>query len=312
MAEVLSSNRVYFRKDTVYNWVFGFGIISLPFLFLASILLLYNIKAKTGKYKLILLLAVSTFFCTLSYILPWEEHKKEDPPSTLCYIQGNLMVMFETSQYLISMLVGYHTRFVILFNNGSDTGFKKSRLFAYGFVGFGIPLILLIIANMLDRIGYCSPWCWILDKEDEVDYFYRILTYSLMIGSQLLNICFSLSIIAHLNNDPYISEEQKKRHTSLIYKMLRYPICLLICIAPGLINRISSLGESRSDDDKGMTFLSSLATIMLTSSGFVILFMYGLTLNAFRLLKESCNKTVNPDEDYYATSNEIAEITDGD
>lgn len=288
-----------FQKSTIYKWVLGLGIISLPILFLAIILLIYNINAKTGKYKLILLLIISTFFCTLSYILPWKE-----PKSTLCSIQGNLMLMFETSQYLLSMLVGYHTRFVILFNKGSDTRINKVHLFTYIFVGYGIPLILVIIANLTKMIGYCSPWCWILDENNELSHAYRVIVYLIMIGSQVLNIFFSMSIFKNLNYDSFISVEQKTRDKSLVCKMLGYPICLLVCIIPGLINRIASLGKSQTDE--GMSWLSSLAIIMLCSSGFFILILYGMILNIYRLLKESCNKTVTPDEEYYSV-NEISE-----
>ena len=295
-----------FQKNTIYKWVLGLGIISLPFLFLAIILLIYNIKAKTGKYKLILLLIISTFFCTLSYILPWKEPIKGKPKSTLCCIQGNLMLMFETSQYLLSMLVGYHTRFVILFNKGSDTRFNKVHLFTYIFVGYGIPLILVIIANLTKMIGYCSPWCWILDGDNELSNAYRVIVYLIMVGSQVLNIYFSISIFKNLNHDPSISVEQKKRDKSLVCTRLGYPICLLICIIPGLINRISSLGKSQTNE--GMSWLSSLAIIMLSSSGFFILILYGMIFQVYRLLKESCNKTVKPDEDYYSEVNEISEM----
>lgn len=296
-----------FQKSTIYKWVLGLGIISLPILFLAIILLIYNINAKTGKYKLILLLIISTFFCTLSYILPWKEPKGEpkgEPKSTLCSIQGNLMLMFETSQYLLSMLVGYHTRFVILFNKGSDTRINKVHLFTYIFVGYGIPLILVIIANLTKMIGYCSPWCWILDGNNELSHAYRVIVYLIMIGSQVLNIFFSMSIFKNLNYDSFISVEQKTRDKSLVCKMLGYPICLLVCIIPGLINRIASFGKSQTDE--GMSWLSSLAIIMLCSSGFFILILYGMILNIYRLLKESCNKTVTPDEEYYSV-NEISE-----
>lgn len=293
-----------FQKSTIYKWVLGLGIISLPILFLAIILLIYNINAKTGKYKLILLLIISTFFCTLSYILPWKEPIKGEQKSTLCSIQGNLMLMFETSQYLLSMLVGYHTRFVILFNKGSDTRINKVHLFTYIFVGYGIPLILVIIANLTKMIGYCSPWCWILDENKELSHAYRVIVYLIMIGSQVLNIFFSMSIFKNLNYDSFISVEQKTRDKSLVCKMLGYPICLLVCIIPGLINRIASLNKSQTDE--GMSWLSSLAIIMLCSSGFFILILYGMILNIYRLLKESCNKTVTPDEEYYSV-NEISE-----
>ena len=293
-----------FQKSTIYKWVLGLGIISLPILFLAIILLIYNINAKTGKYKLILLLIISTFFCTLSYILPWKKPINEESKSTLCSIQGNLMLMFETSQYLLSMLVGYHTRFVILFNKGSDTRINKVHLFTYIFVGYGIPLILVIIANLTKMIGYCSPWCWILDRNNELSHAYRVIVYLIMIGSQVLNIFFSISIFKNLNYDSFISVEQKTRDKSLVCKMLGYPICLLVCIIPGLINRIASFGKSQTDE--GMSWLSSLAIIMLCSSGFFILILYGMILNIYRLLKESCNKTVTPDEEYYSV-NEISE-----
>lgn len=303
MSENLNSNTGNFRKDTIYKWVVVLGVITLPFLLIAIIILITNIRAKTGKYKLILLLSISTFFCTLSYIIPW---KKVQENKALCFIQGNLMLMFETSQYLISMLVGYHTRYVIINKNGSDMGFMNIQLFTYSFIGFGIPLILVTIANIKNGIGYCSPWCWIVDSkgENNLDFIYRIIAYFIMVGSQLLNIFFSISIIANLNNDPSISIEQKKRHKSLIYKMLRYPICLLICVVPGLINRISSFGEEEDIDKNTMSLLSSIATILLSSSGFFILIIYGLTLNTIRLLKESCNKAISSD-DFLGSTNEI-------
>lgn len=285
-------------KHVVYKCVLILGLITLPLLLLAIIILLTNVRAKPSKYKLILFLSVITFFCTLSYIIPWDFNE------SICKLQGNLMLFFETSQYLTSMLVGYHTKYVIIKQKGSDKGFYKRQLFMYGLISLGIPLILLIIANIKNAIGYCSPWCWIVESgaEAHLNYVYRIIIYAIMIGSQLLNIYFSISIIRNLNKDPSISNEQKRQHKSLIYKMLRYPICLLACIVPGLINRIVIFEEDLPKDEnkeETMNLLSSIATIMLSSSGFFILIIYGLTLNTIMLLKESCKKKQVEESDYF-------------
>ena len=303
---------ISFKTNTIYIIVLTLGLITLPLLLIAIIILITNARAKPSKYKLILTLSITTFFCTLSYIIPWENRKTND---FLCLFQGNLMLMFETSQYLMSMLVGYHTRYVILYKKGSDKGLSRNQLLIYGGIGFGIPLILLIIANLNKAIGYCSPWCWILEDSPEsmyLNYVYRIIIYFIMIGSQLLNIFFSVSIILNLNSDPLISNEQKKRHKVLIYKMLKYPICLLVCIVPGLINRIMMIQKDNpsSNNENRLHLLSSIATIMLSSSGFFILIIYGLTLNAFKLLKESCKKTEDKEEENESNIDEIIVLQD--
>lgn len=290
--ELISFSLIYFKTSKIYTIVLVLGLITLPLLLFSIIILITNANAKPAKYKLILTLSITTFFCTLSYIIPWEKVKFDKP---LCVFQANLMLIFETSQYLMSMLVGYHTRFVILYKKGVDTGFSKIQLLIYGLIGFGIPLLLLIIANVKGAVGYCSPWCWIKEDKSIINYIYRIIIYIIMIGSQLLNVFFSVSIIRNLNNDPSISNDQKKKHKTLIYKMLKYPICLLICIIPGLINRILVFEDEGKEES--LNILSSLATIMLSCSGFFILIIYGLTLNTIRLIKESCNKTQQKEEE---------------
>ena len=69
---------------------------------------------------------------------------------------------------------------------------------------------------------------------------------------------------------------------------LKYPICLLICMIPGLINRIMIIKQSSThhDDKNSLPLLSSNATIMLSSSGFFILIINGLTLNAIKPKKK--------------------------
>ena len=91
------------RNQIEYIIIVIIGSLTLIIL-IGGILSFCFSKNKTVLYELVLYLSISTTFSMISYILPWN---REDN-SIECIIQSFLMVIFEVSQILWAMIIGYH------------------------------------------------------------------------------------------------------------------------------------------------------------------------------------------------------------
>lgn len=239
-------------------------------------------KNSSTRAELLIYLCFSTFFSSVSYILPWKT-SSESP--RLCTVQGILMVIAETGQYLWSGIIGFHTTYSIITYKDGNMKLSKKLRFMYWMIGFGFPIILSIILYAIDRIGFKGPWCWIRieGKGDILGQCLQIFFYFIFFGSGVLNIILALSLFCYISKDVGLNEAQKKKNRGLVCKMFRYPIILVVMILPTIIIRVFTIEEVNWERTK---VINSIGIIGISTFGAISVFSYGFTCDFINMLQE--------------------------
>ena len=268
--------------DILYQIIIGISIVSMVFIVITVFLYFLYRKNSSTRAELLIYLCFSTFFSSVSYIIPW---KMSSESPSLCTVQGILMVIAETGQYLWAGIIGFHTTYSIITYKDGNMKLSNKLRFIYWMIGFGFPIISSIILYAIDRIGFKGPWCWIRieEKRDILGQCLQIFFYFIFFGSGFLNIILALSLFCYISKDVGLNEAQKKKNRGLVCKMFRHPIILVVMILPTVIIRVCTIEEK---DSKGTKYLNSIGIIGISSFGVISVFSYGFTCDFINMLKE--------------------------
>ena len=268
--------------NDLYRAILGISIVSMVFIFITVLLYFLYRKNSSTRAELLIYLCLSTFFSSVSYILPW--NTSSDYPS-LCTFQGILMVIAETGQYLWAGIIGFHTTYSIRTYKDGNMKLSKKLRFIYWMIGFGFPIILSIVLYAIDRIGFKGPWCWIRieEKGDILGQGLQIFFYFIFFGSGVLNIFFALYLFNYISKDGGLNEAQKRKNRGLVCKMFRHPIILVVMILPTVIIRVCTIEE---EGWEGTEVVNSIGIIGISSFGVISVFSYGFTCDFINMLKE--------------------------
>lgn len=267
--------------DTLYYAILVVSLISMSAIVFILVLFFKHRQDTSNRGELIIYLCIATFLSSLSYTIPWRLSKE----SAACKIQGNLMLIAETAQYICAALVGYDSYHSIVKLKGENIRFTWKRRFVYIMIGFGFPSVLAVITNIVDRIGPAKPWCWIQAYEDEISCVYQIFLYCIFFGSGVLNIIFALIVIKNLSNETASDPVQSKQHRDVICKMFRYPIVLVITIFPSVLIRAIKRETIDTSTQKGTDILNSIGMIGISSFGAFAVFSYVFSCDIIRMLR---------------------------
>lgn len=266
--------------DTLYYAIFTVSLISMLAIVLILFLFFKHRQSTSNRGELVIYLCIATFLSSLSYTMPWGLTKQ----NALCIIQGNLMLIAETAQYICAALVGYDSYHSIVVLKGENTRFTWKRRFAYIMIGFGFPTTLAIITNIADRIGPAKPWCWIQAYEDEISCVYQIFLYCIFFGSGVLNIIFAFIVIRNLSNETASDLVQSRQHRDVICKMFRYPIVLVITIFPSVLIRALRRETIDTSTQMGTDLLNAIGMIGISSFGAFAVFSYVFSCDIIKML----------------------------
>lgn len=264
--------------DTLYYAILTVSLISMLAIILILFLFFKHGQNTSNRGELVIYLCIATFLSSLSYSLPWGL-TGQDP---LCIIQGNLMLIAETSQYICGALVGYDSYHSIVVLKGENTRFTWKRRFTYMMLGFGFPTALAIITNIVDRIGPAKPWCWIEAYEDTISLVYQVFLYCIFFGSGVLNIIFAFIVIRNLSNETASDLTQSRQHRDVICKMFRYPIVLVVTIFPSVL--IRTLKRETSNSPTETDLLHAIGMIGISSFGAFAVFSFVFSCDIIKLL----------------------------
>ena len=264
--------------DALYYAILTVSLISMLAIILILFLFFKYGQNKSNRGELVIYLCIATFLSSLSYSMPWGLTKED----TLCIIQGNLMLIAETSQYICGALVGYDTFHSIVVLKGENTRFTWKRRFAYIMIGFGFPTALAVVTNIVGRIGPAKPWCWIEAYEDNISFVYQVFLYCIFFGSGVLNIIFAFIVIRNLSNETASDFVQSIQHRNVICKMFRYPIVLVITIFPSVL--IRALKRGKSNTSTGTDLLSAIGMIGISSFGAFAVFSFVFSCDVIKML----------------------------
>ncbi|CAD8104669.1 unnamed protein product [Paramecium sonneborni] len=153
----------------------------------------------------------------------------EDSNNTLCLLQSYFINASQLSSIMYPLFIKRWTAIIAFILYQSCVNNQKEEalsLYGYLFFGFCIPFSISIYPFFTHDYGLAGISCWI--KEDNIDNSYRstiiryINFYIPLIVIILYNSIIYIIIICKLYG---ISEQQ----TKFIYKMISYPLILIIC-----------------------------------------------------------------------------------
>ena len=272
-------------------------IASITSIFLiGGIISFFFAKSRTVVYELVLYISIATIFSMISYIIPWRTSSLP-VKSTECIVQSFLMVIFEQSQFLWAMIIGYHISKGIKAYKGEKEIINMGRRFIYYLICFGYPLIFGIITYFLGQMGNSGMWCWITN----VNVSGRILqwiSFILAYGSAILNLSFSIRLIIYYHKQKSIDPEEAEIAKAMIYKLIRFPIIQIICIIPATINRLYNIiTQERS------VVLDKISIFFQCFQAAFIIITYWVNEGTLAYLTSCCKKAGNPDEKIYFRNN---------
>lgn len=268
-------------KDTPIEYIVIVIIGSLTSIFLVGgIVSFFFTNNKTVVYELVLYLSISSTFSMISYMLPWYRGKEKIE----CLIQSFLMVIFEASQFLWSMIIGYHISKGIKLYRGEKEVLSMARRFIYYLICFFLPIVLGIVSYVLGQMGNSGVWCWILGGNISGQML-QWVSFILAYAAAILNLSFSIRLIIYFNREKSIAPEEAEAAKGLIYKLIRFPIIQIITIIPATVNRVYTkiTGETN-------VVLGDISIFFECFQGTFIIITYWINKGSLTYLTQCCNK----------------------
>ena len=260
------------NNNSIFTVFLILGIIVIVFLFIVIFTFICYKKIHSYNIEQIVYLSLSTIILILGYIFGWDNKDN----SKMCQSQAIMIIIGEMSQYFWSTLIIY-TLYDTLYNfeHASKTSVMKRRIIHF-LIGFGIPIIIAIIAKICNFTGksdkdYWDYWCSIKSKPFLIVLFV-IIWLSIFLNMYLLFKVKSFFKILLLKEERHIVNKD-------LQKLTCYPIIQMIAVLPDSLGKLIMLFK----DDK-IKIIQTITLIVTLLQGLCIAIIFGAVSNVLKRL----------------------------
>ena len=255
------------------------GIIVIVCLFIVIFTFICYKKIHSYNIEQIVYLSLSTIILILGYIFGWDNKNN----SKMCHSQAIMIIIGEMSQYFWSTLIIY-TLYDTLYNfeHASKASVMKRRIIHF-LIGFGIPIIIAIIAKICKFTGksdkdYWDYWCSIQSSNGKpfLIVLFVIIWLSIFLNMYLLFKVKSFFKILLLKEERHIVNKD-------LQKLTCYPIIQMIAVLPDSLGKLIMLFKG---DEKGTSIkiIQTITLIVTLLQGLCIAIIFGAVSNVLKRL----------------------------
>ena len=261
------------NNNTIFTVFLILGIIVIVCLFIVIFTFICYKKIHSYNIEQIVYLSLSTIILILGYIFGWDNKDN----SKMCQSQAIMIIIGEMSQYFWSTLIIY-TLYDTLYNfeHASKASVMKRRIIHF-LIGFGIPIIIAIIATICTFTGKSDQdyWCSIQSKPFLIVLFV-IIWLSIFLNMYLLFKVKSFFKILLLKEERHIVNKD-------LQKLTCYPIIQMIAVLPDSLGKLIMLFKY---DEKGTSIkiIQTITLIVTLLQGLCIAIIFGAVSNVLKRL----------------------------
>lgn len=273
----------------VHILLIAFGSIAIFGLVLVITTFILYQKIHKFEIEQIAYLSFSTLLSILGYIIFWIKDgngKVEKEYYNICIAQAFLIVVSEMSQYFWSTLIIFNLYDgLVNFENNSKVKSKSNciKRCVHIFIGFIIPIIIGIVAYLLDKMYGSGLWCSITIKSSIESNYFTIILFSILwlcIFANLFLLCKVKSFFKFL----LMKDEMKTIYKDL-KKLMCYPIIQMICVIPDSLAKIAMW--LNPETAHYFSIISQILTaVFAILLGYSIVIIFGAVSNVFELIKK--------------------------
>ena len=261
-------------NNSIFTVFLILGIIVIVCLFIVIFTFICYKKIHSYNIEQIVYLSLSTIILILGYIFGWDNKDN----SKMCQSQAIMIIIGEMSQYFWSTLIIY-TLYDTLYNfeHASKASVMKRRIIHF-LIGFGIPIIIAIIAKICNFTGKSDKdyyWCSIQSKPFLIVLFV-IIWLSIFLNMYLLFKVKSFFKILLLKEERHIVNKD-------LQKLTCYPIIQMIAVLPDSLGKLIMLFKY---DEKGTSIkiIQTITLIVTLLQGLCIAIIFGAVSNVLKRL----------------------------
>ena len=263
-------------NNSIFTVFLILGIIVIVCLFIVIFTFICYKKIHSYNIEQIVYLSLSTIILILGYIFGWEN--KNNPK--MCQSQAIMIIIGEMSQYFWSTLIIY-TLYDTLYNfeHASKASVMKRRIIHF-LIGFGIPIIIAIIAKICTFTGESDKgyWCSIQSSNGKpfLIVLFVIIWLSIFLNMYLLFKVKSFFKILLLKEERHIVNKD-------LQKLTCYPIIQMIAVLPDSLGKLIMLFKH---DEKGTSIkiIQTITLIVTLLQGLCIAIIFGAVSNVLKRL----------------------------
>ena len=263
-------------NNSIFTVFLILGIIVIVCLFIVIFTFICYKKIHSYNIEQIVYLSLSTIILILGYIFGWDNKNN----SKMCHSQAIMIIIGEMSQYFWSTLIIY-TLYDTLYNfeHASKASVMKRRIIHF-LIGFGIPIIIAIIAKIRTFTGESDKgyWCSIQSSNGKpfLIVLFVIIWLSIFLNMYLLFKVKSFFKILLLKEERHIVNKD-------LQKLTCYPIIQMIAVLPDSLGKLIMLFK---DDEKGTSIkiIQTITLIVTLLQGLCIAIIFGAVSNVLKRL----------------------------
>lgn len=242
--------------------VYIIGVTSLLCLFIIILSYIIQKSLRTHSFRQIFHLSFSTFITTIFYFIK--------STSNLCDYRGLIMLWFDLSQYIWSILINHSVyQYTVHFDNNHPDKIPFEILLGEIIIGYGLPLSYSLLFYSLNYLGSSGDICWIKENEEFIAPI--LLTYSIVWASILINISYALTVIFYIMR---LRKEDREIVQNYHIQLLYYPIIQILLTFPGTIFRLLLLFTEFAQNEPYRNILQSISLALFLSTGIFILVIF--------------------------------------
>lgn len=263
-------------NSSIFTVFLILGIIVIVCLFIVIFTFICYKKIHSYNIEQIVYLSLSTIILILGYIFGWDNKDN----SKMCQSQAIMIIIGEMSQYFWSTLIIY-TLYDTLYNfeHASKASVMKRRIIHF-LIGFGIPIIIAIIAKICTLTGESDKgyWCSIQSSNGKpfLIVLFVIIWLSIFLNMYLLFKVKSFFKILLLKEERHIVNKD-------LQKLTCYPIIQMIAVLPDSLGKLIMLFKG---DEKGTSIkiIQTITLIVTLLQGLCIAIIFGAVSNVLKRL----------------------------
>ena len=264
------------NNNSIFTVFLILGIIVIVCLFIVIFTFICYKKIHSYNIEQIVYLSLSTIILILGYIFGWDNKNN----SIMCQSQAIMIIIGEMSQYFWSTLIIY-TLYDTLYNfeHASKASVMKRRIIHF-LIGFGIPIIIAIIAKICTFTGESDKgyWCSIQSSNGKpfLIVLFVIIWLSIFLNMYLLFKVKSFFKILLLKEERHIVNKD-------LQKLTCYPIIQMIAVLPDSLGKLIMLFKG---DEKGTSIkiIQTITLIVTLLQGLCIAIIFGAVSNVLKRL----------------------------
>ena len=257
-------------NNSIFTVFIILGIIVIVCLFIVIFTFICYKKIHSYNIEQIVYLSLSTIILILGYIFGWDNKDN----SKMCQSQAIMIIIGEMSQYFWSTLIIY-TLYDTLYNfeHASKASVMKRRIIHF-LIGFGIPIIIAIIATICTFTGKSDQdyWCSIQSKPFLIVLFV-IIWLSIFLNMYLLFKVKSFFKILLLKEERHIVNKD-------LHKLTCYPLIQMIAVLPDSLGKLIMLFKKGTS----IKIIQTITLIVTLLQGLCIAIIFGAVSNVLKRL----------------------------